>query len=138
VEKFESEILLKIRRRYKRNENIKLLLQMITSLRMELGIVKSERDELLDKLKKAKPKLKEKVIVEKVVVEDGKTRKAWTKEELFADMKNELDLLRKRKQELSVDSQKWRNRYFALAVKTGICLSNSELNVQESDTTNDK
>lgn len=115
MERFENEILLRIRRKYKDNENVKLLLQMISSLQMELGMVKSERDELLDKLK-------EKSVVEKVVVENGKTRKAWTKDEVFADIKKELEVLRKRKTELSKDNEKWRNRYFALAAKTGIYL----------------
>jgi molybdopterin/thiamine biosynthesis adenylyltransferase len=95
----EEAILLKLKREFQESEAVKLALKMVADLEFELGIVKSERDEAIDRAKEGQPK------------------KLWLKDELIIEMTNQLNRQQKRNTEDRKALNEWRNKYFSLLAK---------------------
>lgn len=97
----EESILLKLKREFETNEAVKLLLKMVSGLETEIGILKSERDELEDKLRQ-------------YIGGGGKGKKEWLKDELIADMQQQIKNKDKNCKEYKKSMNDWRNKYFSL------------------------
>lgn len=100
----EREVLLKIKREFSNNEIIQLLFKKISDLEFEIGILRSERDEALEK-------------VNKIHTGDGQIKKAWLKDELVARMDEEIKQNQKRNTEMRKQLEEWKEKYFALYLK---------------------
>lgn len=96
----DEAILLKIKRSFSKDESVAALLQMISQLRFEIGVLKSELHEI-----KHKP------------TQVTKTRKEWEKEPLFHEMKKNSDAVAKKNKQLNKDVISWRNQYFSILAK---------------------
>lgn len=92
----EEAILLKLKREFTDNEAVQILLKRISELEFELGIVKSERDEAIDRMKIGKPK------------------KQWLKDELVEQMQYQIQRQQKRNTEDRKQLEMYRNRYFSI------------------------
>ena len=83
----EETVLLKIKREFSKDESIALLLQKISSLEFEIGILKSElseKDDYIFKLKQTNHELKQPPKTE------TKTKKQWEQEPLFQKLSIQL------------------------------------------------
>lgn len=132
----ERYVLLKLKREWSQDEAIKASLKIISDLQMELGITKSERDEALAKLakkesvaddvKELQRQLTEALVLKAaaerrafITVQEGsKTRKAWMRDELVAELEKQMKADRKARTEIAQSRNEWRNKYFNLLAKT--------------------
>lgn len=102
---FEDSILLKIKREFTENEAVQQLLKMVSELEIEVGMLKSEKEELIHKM-------------EKLRTLPTMTKKQWLQEEAFAAVVSELEGIKKKKEEFKKSMESWRNRYFSLLATT--------------------
>jgi len=132
----ERYVLLKLKREWSKDEAMKASLKIIADLQLELGMVKSERDEALAKLakkdlvseevKELQKQLTEALVLKAaaerrahITVQEGsKTRKAWMKDELVAELEKQMKADRKARTEIAQSRNEWRNKYFNLLAKT--------------------
>ncbi len=128
MEKYEGNILLQLKRRLTIDEETKILLKIISDLQVEVGMLTSEKDELQDRIK-------QKSIVQEIVIENGKSRKSWSKEAVLVDMKRELDVVRKNAGTYKKDLIIWRDRYLSVYSKTGQTL-NIDINMKQFEISN--
>ena len=103
---WDDTILLKIKREFTDNEAVQQLLKMISELEVEIGVLKSERDEAVDMAKKLR-------------TVPTMTKKQWLQEEVFVSVNCELETLRRKYTENKKSFEEWRNKYFSLLAKTG-------------------
>lgn len=92
----DEAILLKLKREFTTNEAVQSLLKIVSALEVEIGVLKSERDEAIDRAK------------------EGRTKKEWLKEELVSDLNNQMKRQQKRLTEANKAMEEWRNKYFSL------------------------
>ena len=102
---WEETVLLKIKRDFTQNEAVQRLLKIISDLELEIGILKSERDEAIDTLNKFRTL-------------PTKTKKQWLQEEVFTDLKKENEILKNKNIENKKLFTEWRNKYFSLLAHT--------------------
>jgi flagellar biosynthesis chaperone FliJ len=107
----DDRILLKVHREFSTNEAMQSLFKIISSLEFEIGELKSERDELLFKLKEAR-------------TEGFATKKQWLKDELVAELHTQIKNHQKRNTEVNKSMNDWRNRYFSIAAQHGLLKQN--------------
>lgn len=102
---WEETVLLKIKREFTENEAVQQLLKMVSELEIEVGVLKSERDEAADKAEKLRrlPTM---------------TKKQWLQEEVFISVNCELETLKRKNTEYKKSFEEWRNKYFTLLSKT--------------------
>lgn len=104
----DEAILLKIKRDFSENEAVQSLLKIIASLEIEIGVLKSEKDELNYELLKIS-KLKE---------EGGlKPKKQWHKDELVEHLNDRFVKLSDKHEKTTKLLNEWRNKYFSLLIK---------------------
>lgn len=101
---FDETILLKIKREFTTNEAVQQLLKLLSERETEIGVLKSELSEAIDK-------------AEKLRTESKMTKKEWLKDEVIA----QIEHLRKTEQKKLVLYKKsledWRYKYFNLLAK---------------------
>lgn len=98
----DQKVLLKLHRRYSKDEAVAELFAEIKRLNFRIGELTSENAELKYKLENP----------------DGverKTAKEWSKDELVADLKGRITTLETSKRKAEKDMEKWRDKYIALA-----------------------
>lgn len=124
LEKYSDDpILLKLHRRYGKDEALKYLFEEISSLRFQLGEMASENAELSDLLSKpSEPS-------------EGKTAKEWKKDDYVNELKKTIEGINKKKTQAKKDAIMWRDRYFSLLAKSsqsdGLHASISEQDSQQ-------
>ncbi len=97
-------ILLKIKREFTTNEAVQSLLKIVSALEIEIGMLKSERDEAISK-------------AEKVRVEGTKTKKEWLKDDVVFQMDKQMKATEKKAAESQKSLNEWRNKYFSLMAR---------------------
>jgi hypothetical protein len=97
----DKEVLLKIKREFLEAEAIQILLKKISELEYEIGVLKSERDEALEK-------------GTKIQIGEAQTKKAWLKDELIARMDEEIKQNQKNNTEMRRQLEEWKEKYFSL------------------------
>lgn len=109
----EEAVLLKIRRDFTQDEAVKFVLGENAKLKkqnseilIELGIVKSERDELQYKLDHPD------------ATPETKTKKQWSQEDMFKELNHQLELANERAKKYKKDFETFQNKYFSLLAKT--------------------
>lgn len=106
-EHFEDTILLKIKRDFTENESVQQLLKMVSELEIEIGVLKSEKSELQDK-------------INKMTNQGVKGRKQWLQEEVLSDLNNKLQKSKETQRILQKSVNDWRERYFSIMAKQNI------------------
>lgn len=101
-------ILLKIRRQFSKDESVAALLKIVSELEMDIGVLKSEKDELRYLFNKAK---------HVVITEEFKTKKAWAKDELVTLLTEQLKSKQANNTKINKSMVDWRNKYFSLLAK---------------------
>jgi hypothetical protein len=101
---FEDTILLKIKRRFTKDEEVKLLVDKVKSLEFRIGELTSENTELWDRLDGHTPEVK-------------KTAKQWKKDEYVKQLIGIVKRCRKVKLEATKDAKVWRDKYLSLLSK---------------------
>lgn len=104
-EVYDDTILLKIKRDFTENEAVQQLLKMVSELEIEIGMLKSERDEWKDK-------------ADKIRSERTQTRKQWLQDEIFISVQAEITHLKIKQREYKKKMEEWRNKYFSLLAST--------------------
>lgn len=104
-EHFEDTILLKIKRDFTETEAVQQLLKMVSELEIEIGMLKSEKAEVQDKLNKA-------------TNQGVKGKKLWLQDELFNDLNNQLKKSKETQKVLQKQVNDWREKYFSLMART--------------------
>lgn len=103
-EKYSDDpVLLKLHRKYGKDEALKYLFEELSSLRFKLGELASENSELSGLLSKPK---------------EGKTAKEWKKDDYVKELKKLLDRARENKRQAEKDCIMWRDRYFSLLAES--------------------
>lgn len=102
---YEDSILLKIKREFTDNEAVQQLLKMVSDMEIEIGMLKSEREEWKD-------------TADKLRNERTMTKKQWLQEEVFLSLSHELEQCKGKKTELKKQMEQWRNKYFSLLATT--------------------
>lgn len=105
---FEDQILLKIKRKYSKDESFALVLKKLSEAQIENGILKSELSELKEEVTKMRNSHKQ---------EGMRTRKVWLKDDLFAELKTTLARLEQKEKILQTQANEWRDKYFALLIQ---------------------
>jgi len=111
----EEEVLLRLRRKYSKDEIVALISKRLSEVEFENGELKSEVEEL---------KHEANVIKNAVVTEGTKTKKLWLKDELIEQYEQRLKVEKKKKDYLEKKVSEWRDKYFQLAAKHKIDLTN--------------
>lgn len=99
----DEAILLKIKRDFTTNEAVQSLLKIIQELEIEIGVLKSERDEAIDRAAK--------------IEVEGKPKKAWLKDEVVALLQEQMKNQQAKNTATNKAMNDWRNKYFSLAAK---------------------
>lgn len=97
----DEAILLKIKRDFTENEAVQSLLKIISSLEIEVGILKSELEEARYK-------------VDRIRKEGTLTKKQWMKEEVFDYMNKEKINLNNKIKQYRKSIEDWQSKYFKL------------------------
>ncbi len=100
----DEAILLKIKRDFTENEAVQSLLKIVSALEIEIGVLKSEKHELQDK-------------INKITNQGVKGKKLWMQDEVVALLETQLKHSKERQVELQKSVNGWQERYFALIVK---------------------
>ncbi len=98
---FEDTILLAIKRDFTESEAVQQLLKMLSEKEIEIGVLTSERDEADD-------------TAEKLRTQPTMTKKQWLQDEVFFDLKHEVETLIRKNKEHKQKMEDWRNKYFTL------------------------
>ncbi len=100
----DEAILLKIKRQFTNDESVGALLKIISQLRIEIGVLKSEVSELKEKNHK---------ITSSVKQEGMKTKKEWLKEDIFQELQK--NIIKKGQNEARLQKQvnEWRDRHLS-------------------------
>lgn len=98
-------ILLKIKRQFTNDEAVQSLLKMLSNSELEVGIMKSELAEAVDK-------------AERIRQERTLTKKQWMQEEMFEFMNQEFERMKKAVKKHSDERKVWMNKYFSLLAST--------------------
>jgi predicted RNase H-like nuclease (RuvC/YqgF family) len=105
---FEDTILLKIRRDFTQDEAVKYLQGVISELKIEIGILKSELAEKSHELH---------VLKNPVIIEQGKTKKLWMQDELIKQYHEQLSRAKTRNKLLEKKVTELQNLYLPLKFK---------------------
>ena len=103
-ENFEDTILLKIKRDFTESEAVKQLLKMLSELEIEVGMLKSEKSEMQDR-------------INKMTNEGLKGRKLWLQEDVVKDLDHQLKRSKETQKMLQKQTNEWREKYFSLMAK---------------------
>lgn len=115
----DEKVLLKIKRRYSKDESIKFLLDKISKISFEKGELLSEIAEMKHNHKKKIEELNAEIKrLGEVPTSNGKTKKQWAQDEMFVYMEKEAKELRQKNKELSKKNIHYRDQYFSLLAKT--------------------
>ncbi|MGN6249015.1 MAG: hypothetical protein ACTHNG_11705 [Ginsengibacter sp.] len=100
-------VLLKIKREFTENEAVLSLLKMLKELQLEIGILKSEKEEALDRAR----------FLEAKAVNSGiiKPKKEWLKDELVASQDKKIKSMEAKLREMKKNHDYWQNKYCLLA-----------------------
>jgi len=113
----DREVLLRYVRMYSKDETVLWLKQELKKAETEIGIVRSERDEAIEKLSVCeafKFALSEQV----TTAEERKLlRKQYTQDLYVSNLKEEISKLRRQRKMLKIDVDRWRNKYFDKVAK---------------------
>lgn len=101
----DETILLKIKRQFTENEAVNTLLKMLHDSEVEVGILKSELAEAVDK-------------AERIRQERTLTKKQWMQEEVFKLMHEEHERLQRTIKKQGDTNKVWMNKYFSLLAST--------------------
>jgi predicted RNase H-like nuclease (RuvC/YqgF family) len=104
----DEKILLKIKRQFSKEESVAELLRQNESLKIEIGVLKSEKSELEYEINK---------IRQEKVTEGTKTKKAWLKDDLIAEMTIQMKAQQDKLTTVNRQLNDWRNKYFSLVNK---------------------
>lgn len=100
----DEAILLKIKRDFTTNEAVQSLLKIISSLELEIGVLKSEIEEAKYHAEKIKS--------------EGMTKKLWLKDEVIKDINHQFEIVRKKYTASKKSMEEWRQKYFNLLAQT--------------------
>lgn len=103
----EEAILLKLKREFTESEAVQQLLKMVSDLEIEIGMLKSEKSELQDK-------------INKMTNQGVKGIKQWLQEEVVSDLNDKLQKSKETQKILQKSVNDWRERYFSLMAKQNI------------------
>lgn len=87
-----------------KDEAVEGLLKTISELQIEIGVVKGELGEALDRLEKMK-------------TEDVRPRKLWLKDEVIEELSKRIKTIEKRIKEANKSAEDWRDKYFQIINK---------------------
>lgn len=91
---FEENVLLKLKRKYSKDEYVSMLLKELSEVKFKNGELVSEIEEL-----------------RRIPTSGGKTKRQWLQSEIFKDVHNENKTLKNKVRQLSQDVDVWRNKY---------------------------
>ena len=116
-------VLLKIKREFTENEAVSCLLKIVKELELEIGMLKSEKEEALDQVKT----LKAKAEISKKVEQNEygnivKQKKYWLKDELIAAQDSQIKEMEAKLRNIKKDNEYWQSKYCLLA-RQGLQLS---------------
>lgn len=104
----DEAILLKIKRQFSKDESIHALLKIISEVRIENGILKSELSEAKTENNKIKNSVKQ---------HGTKLKKEWLRDEVFAELKKNIAKKSENEKRLQRQVNEWREKYFNLINK---------------------
>ena len=111
----DNPVLLKLHRRYSKDETVNFLFKEIEQLKLKIGELKSDNSELQDNLSSATKELA--LLNKKKPNQNQKVAKEWNKEEYVLLLKNQLSQQAKQKQKLQKELEEWRNKAILLQLK---------------------
>lgn len=103
-----KDTLLKISRKYTKDECVAILQKALSDAEFKIGELKSERDELSAQLYAVK---------NTVIIEGAKTKKQWVKDDLIALLNEQLKHAKKINKDLQASLSEWRNKYLSIQAK---------------------
>lgn len=112
-------VLLKIKREFTENEAVSSLLKIVKELELEIGMLKSEKEEALDQVKT----LKAKAEISKKVEQNEygnivKQKKYWLKDELIAAQDSQIKEMEAKLRNIKKDNEYWQSKYCILATQS--------------------
>lgn len=109
-------VLLKIKREFTENEAVSSLLKIVKELELEIGILKSEKEEALDQVETLKAKAE---ILKKVEQNEYgnivKQKNHWLKYELIAAQESQIKEMEAKLRNIKKDNEYWQSKYCLLA-----------------------
>ena len=97
----DETILLKIKRQFSKDESISALNKIISELRIEIGILKSDNAELKD-------------VIDSMFVDGEAVQPNWLKDDVIKNLERKLKNERKLKKDLQKSTNEWRDKFYSL------------------------
>lgn len=97
----DEKILLKIKRQFTKDESIAALNKIISELKLEIGILKSENAELKD-------------ILDSRTVDGKPVQVGWLKDDVVKNLENRLKIEKKLKEQLQKSVNEFRDKFYSL------------------------
>lgn len=97
----DNPILLKINRQFTKDESLDALNKIISELRIEIGILKSENSELKD-------------TIDSMFADGEPVQPNWLKNDVIKNLENKLKKERKLKKDLQKSTNEWRDKFYSL------------------------
>jgi hypothetical protein len=104
---FNDTILLKIKRKYSKEEAVAVVLKELSDSKFKNGELLSEIEELKTEIEKLR----------QIPTGEGKTKRQWLQDEIFVDIHNENKMLQGRICELKKELQVCNSKYILLQMK---------------------
>lgn len=111
----DNPILLKLHRRYSKDETVNFLFKEIEQFKLKIGELTSDNSELKDNLSLATKELA--LLNKKKPTQNKKVAKEWNKDEYVLLLKNQLSQQAKQKQKLQKELEEWRNKAILCQLK---------------------
>ncbi len=112
----DEAILLKIKRQFEKDESINALLKIISGLRTEIGMLKSEADAKEFKIEALNSEMHK--LKYPVMGQEAKTKKEWLRDELIKEL-SELDQKNQLKnRHTNEEMERLKIKYYALLRQT--------------------
>jgi hypothetical protein len=109
-------VLLKIKREFTENEAVLSLLKIVKDLQLEIGMLKSENEEVLDEVKILKAKAERPERLEQNINGSiSKPKKEWLKDELIAAQDKQIKEMQAKISDVKKNYKYWQNKYCLLA-----------------------
>jgi hypothetical protein len=113
----DEAILLKIKRQFAKDESIAALLQIISQLQFDIGVMKSDHEEEKHLLQLEINRLHSMVVNPEFQNSTTKTKKQWEQEPLFKELKQQLKAQAEKNKKTNKDLVNYRDKYFSILAK---------------------
>lgn len=111
-ETFEDRVLLRLRRQYSSDEAVALISAKLSEKEIEIGILKSEIDELKFLLEKAKPLSDQSEQIEELKKQVKSHKTGLRKEERIVELKAQLRASSKSRKNMEKTLHIWQSKFF--------------------------